>query len=150
MKRKYRETQQRVDESLLAAINNGITDAAELKQVLVDGWQGYNVGELVDCFARTELSAAKQRLRNAGHIEITKGNVPKPVDDLESDDVDFIVSRRLSDWAGRTREIESFCRQHNREEVADQVKKQLDLFTKDIEQEQPDPFDPASYEHTVR
>lgn len=133
MKRKYKKTQQRVDEAIFSAIKNGVTSNAELKQVLMDGWQGYNVGELVDCFARNELAAAKQRLRNGGHIEITKGNEPKPAADLTPDDAEFIDQRRAAHIAGELKTRIEFNHRHGRIEAATEAAKQLALFA--IEEE---------------
>ena len=76
----YRETQMQIDEAILAAIQSGATTDAELKQVIVDRREGYTLGLLVDCFATTELPAAKQRLQARGMIEITNGNKIKPAD----------------------------------------------------------------------
>ncbi len=128
MKRKYKETQKRVDESILAAIESGVTSNADLKQVLMDGWQGYNVGELVDCFARSELSAAKQRLRSSGHIEITKGNEPKRIEDITADDAEFIDQRRAIHIAGELKTRIEFNHRHGRIEAATEAAKQLSLF----------------------
>ncbi len=61
MKRKYKETQDRIDEMIVAAIDSGERSNANLRQVIRDGWEGYSLGELVDCFARRELSDSKQR-----------------------------------------------------------------------------------------
>ena len=128
MKRKYRETQKRVDETLLAAIESGITSNVELKRVLTDGWAGYSVGELVDSFARSELSAAKQRLRAEGKIEITKGNEPKPMGQLTLDDAEFIDTRRASQIAGQLKSRVQFNHRFGRTAQAEEAAKQLALF----------------------
>ena len=135
MKRKYKKTQELVDEAILAAIESGITANAELKQVLKDGWHGYNVGELVDCFARAELSAAKQRLRALGHIEITKGNEPKRLVDITPDDAEFIDQRRAAHIAGELKTRIQFNHRHGRHEAAAEASKQLSLFTFDEAEE---------------
>jgi len=134
MKRKYKETQKRVDISILTAIQDGITGRTELKQVLMDGWQDYNLGELVDCFARTEVSACLQRLK--GHIEITKGNIPKPEDQLSPDDIEFIDGRDARQIAGRLKERVLFNNRHGRPEQAQEAASQLSLFNRQETEDQ--------------
>lgn len=138
MKRKYRQTQKRVDEAILASIKVGKTTKSALKQVLVDGWQDYSIGELVDAFARTELSAAKQRLRSRGEIEITKGNEPKLAGELSIDDAAFIDERRASHIAGELKTRIEFNRRYGRIEQAKEAERQLRLFGFEVEAVEPD------------
>jgi hypothetical protein len=118
MKRKYKETQKLLDEAVLSAIKSGTVSNEQLKQVLVQKWKDYSVGELVDHFASTELSAIKQRLRTAGSIEIVKGNQPCLADQLSQEDIEFIDSRRAAHVSGELKTMIEFNANHLRPDRA--------------------------------
>ena len=128
MKRKYKETQKQIDNALQGAIEEGETSNAVLGQVIKDLWASFNVGDLVDLLVRVELSAGKQRLRNAGVIEITRDNVPILVTDISQDDAEFIDQRRRAHIQGELRTRVAFNTRHARPEAAQEASRQLTMF----------------------
>ncbi|KKM85380.1 hypothetical protein LCGC14_1289680 [marine sediment metagenome] len=118
MKRKYKETQTSVDDTVVAALQAGESDAEAMQCIQRHLMRLLVVDELLEHFARVEFSASKQRLRAKGILEITKGNVVVLVENMNPDDVEFIASRRASRIAGQLKSLAAFNQAHGRSEAA--------------------------------
>lgn len=147
MKRKYKHVQAIMDETLLGAITEGESRNPVLKQLLRQTLVEHltmtgeiTVAYLLDVLCGTELIAAKQRLRSAGHVEITKGNEVKAADQLTPHDAEFIDQRRAAHIAGELKTRVEFNHRYGRVDAAAEASRQLALFgsADDVPVEEPD------------
>ena len=144
MKRKYRKTQDQADLAIATAIQSGITSKPELRQILRDLVQDLSWREVAEYFARSELAQSKQRLRKDGLIEMTKGNEPKPVEQLDAADVEFIDGRRNSKIVGQIKSRVVFNHRHGRHEAAAEAGRMLQVVCPDEQVETPENADALS------
>jgi len=135
MKRKYRDVQEILDDMLLQAIIEGETRNSALKskvrETLVEHLTATDkipLAYLLDVLCSAELIAAKQRLRDAGHVEITKGNQVCRADAITSDDAEFIDQRRASHIVGELKTRVAFNRRYGRHEAAAEAVRQLTMI----------------------
>lgn len=154
MKRKHKNVQQIMDDSLLAAIAEGERRNPVLKQLLrqtlvehLTSTGEITVAYLLDVLCGTELTAAKQRLRILGHIEMTKGNEVKTVDQITPDDAEFIDQRRAAHIAGELKTRITFNHRYGRHDAETEAARQLSLFAcEDVDVAEASTFDVAETE----
>ncbi len=145
MKREFKQVQKIIDDSLAAALSEGGKNNAELlfhiRNVLVDNLTttgDISAPYMLDVLSRLEFTNSKQRLCKAGVIEITKGNEPKLIEQLSSDDIEFIDGRDARQIAGRLKERVLFNNKHGRPRQAQEASSQLALFSRqEIEEAHP-------------
>lgn len=136
MKRRHKHDQDAMDNLVLGlveegVVSNGLLLAAVIryvKDLLLDAGQDrktrdkrrdeFRLGDIVDTFCRYELGAAKQRLRKAGFIEISKGNRPVLARDLADQDLDTIEDRRIGKIEGQLKSLVRFLHRYGRIEAA--------------------------------
>jgi hypothetical protein len=147
MKRKYKHVQDLLDAAVLHQVATGHVDNPALKQTIRETLSYHltqtgdiNVPYLLDALCGTELSSAKQRLRERGDIEITKGNEPRLVSELSPEDAAFIDERRANHIKGELETRVVFNHRHGRPEQAAEANCQLALFNKaQVGTEEPTP-----------
>jgi enhancing lycopene biosynthesis protein 2 len=78
--------------------------------------------DIINGFVRAEESSATQRLRKAGVIEIGVDSVAKPIEEINPNDADAIISRRTVSEIGQAKNLCLFAHKHGR---SDECRKHL-------------------------
>jgi hypothetical protein len=129
MKRKHRNLKTRITDNVRVAIANGVTDNRDLRnQCVVPVLMKLPLEEIFEFVSRGELSSAKQRLRDSGEIEMVRGNVPKPIDQLTQLDAEQIANRRARHIYGELETMVEFGHRFGLTEYACAAASQMKLF----------------------